>query len=56
MLLIDASTGYPLAVLIDNVSKDTQANAVPVASRTRIVCLAMSLRDGNPRVIRSEGR
>ncbi|WP_431823881.1 hypothetical protein [Burkholderia sp. F1] len=46
--------GYPLAVFINLESEDTQANAVPAAWRNRIVCFAVSLRDGKAHVIRSE--
>lgn len=45
--------GYPLAVFINIASEDAQA-AVPTVWRNRIVCVAVSLRDGKARAIRSE--
>jgi hypothetical protein len=45
---------YPLAFFINIASENTRADLVPVEWRERIVCFAVSLRNGAAHVIRSD--
>lgn len=46
--------GYPLGVFVNIAATDTHADLVPAAVRGRVVTFAVTLQDGEPRVIEEQ--